>query len=101
MNAEQLVQFERRQETRYPLRVPVQLDRGAGVTRDLSLQGAYFETDLPYIPAEPVCFEIAFDQPNARIQLRCVGQVLRVEHVGERRGVADTIKQLTMIPFEN
>jgi hypothetical protein len=101
MNAEQSVHPDRRQGMRHTLRVPVHLDHGAGVTRDLSLHGAYFETDWPYTPHEPIWFEIAFEQPGARIQLRAAGQVLRVERIGDRHGVAVSIQELTMIPFEN
>ena len=36
---------ERRQALRFPITLPVELERGTGITRDISTSGVFFETD--------------------------------------------------------
>jgi hypothetical protein len=46
----------RRQAQRISVALPVELERGKGVTRDVSASGVFFETDLSFSPAAPIRF---------------------------------------------
>jgi hypothetical protein len=80
----------RRNEDRISMAVPVHLQGGAsGTTRDISASGIYFETDLEPILESPLDFTVEFRNGGVGgLSLRCRGQVLRVEPVGGRIGVA-------------
>lgn len=80
--------------------VPVHLQGGVtGTTRDLSASGIYFETDLEPIRDSPLAFTIEFQRgEGGGISLRCRGQVLRVERLGNRVGVAARILESKLEP---
>ena len=87
--------FENRREERFALEVPVNLEAGSGLSRDISGSGIYFVTDQPLSPGETVKFSVKLDyiRPGKPIQLDCRGQVLRVEATGEKIGVAASISE--------
>jgi hypothetical protein len=82
-----------RSEDRVAMAVPVHLQGGAhGTTRDISASGIYFETDLEPIQATPLDFTVEFQNGGVGgLSLRCRAQVLRVERLGSRSGVAARI----------
>ena len=82
-----------RLEDRVTMAVPVHLQGGAsGTTRDISASGIYFETDLEPIRESPLDFTVEFQNGGVGgLSLRCRGQVLRVERLGSRIGVAAKI----------
>lgn len=84
---------ERRKAPRFQGRLDVELETGKGATRDFSTSGIYFEADRPFSTAEPIEFSMNLEHtelgPQARV--RCHGEVVRVEPMGERRGVAVAI----------
>jgi len=84
---------EKRHEERFALEVPVMLENGRGISRDISQSGIYFVTDQPLAPGGVVKFSVKFDhiRPGKPIQLDCQGSVLRVEAAGEKLGVAASI----------
>jgi hypothetical protein len=59
------------------------------VTRDFSTEGVYFETDQAFSAGQAIMFSILME--HSCIRLRCHGEVLRVERIGEKRGVAVAI----------
>jgi len=73
--------------------LPVQMDEGVGTTRDVSLSGVFFETDVPFRVEEPVKFILVFEGMSwsRTIRLECEGRVVRVEPAGAKLGVAATI----------
>lgn len=73
--------------------LPVELEEGTGITRDLSLSGIFFETEQPFSPKEPISFTLVFEGRSWRrsIRLECEGQVVRVEPSNGKVGIAATI----------
>lgn len=71
----------------------MELEKGTGLTRDFSTSGIYFETDQSFSLAEPIEFFMNLEHtdlvPQARV--RCLGEVVRVEPMGEKTGVAVAI----------
>jgi len=82
-----------RAEDRVSMAVPVHLQGGGhGLTRDISASGIYFETDLEPIRESPLDFTVEFQNGGVGgLSLRCRGQVVRVDRLGGRIGVAARI----------
>jgi len=87
---------EKRHEERFMLEVPVMLENGMGMSRDISESGIYFMTDQQLAPGGVVKFSVKLNhiRPGKSIRLDCQGQVLRIEPAGEGFGVAAIINQL-------
>jgi hypothetical protein len=85
----------KRSTKRIRVEIPVHLDQGAGVTRDVSQSGVYFFTEQTFSPGMSLNFalEFAYVFPGEPVFLHCRGQVVRVEDAGERRGVAASISE--------
>ncbi|NTU42745.1 MAG: PilZ domain-containing protein [Nitrospirales bacterium] len=80
---------EKRQAKRFVVSLPLELKQGAGLTRDISHLGAYFETDQPASAGETIEFIIPFDdQGTDPLRLRFRGKVIRVESFVGKNGVA-------------
>jgi len=77
---------------------PVILDRGAGVTRDVSASGVFIETDEDYAPGSEISFAILLDTPAGKMMLVCQGQIVRVERRDGKVGVAVKIVASTLKP---
>lgn len=84
---------ERRRAIRLPMALPVELNEGTGITRDVSLSGLYFETDQLFSPRELISFTLVFEGRSwsRPIRLKCEGQVVRVEPSDGKAGIATTI----------
>jgi hypothetical protein len=84
---------ERRKANRFQGKVPVEFEKGTGVTRDFSSSGIYFETDQAFSPAEPFDFLMNLEHTDLgpRARVRCRGEIVRVEPIGKRTGIAVTI----------
>ncbi|MGD0266702.1 MAG: PilZ domain-containing protein [Candidatus Methylomirabilota bacterium] len=84
---------ERRRAIRLPMTLPVQLEEGAGITRDVSLSGVFFETEQPFSSKGPIIFTLVFEDRSwsRPIRLKCEGQVVRVEPSNGKADVAATI----------
>jgi hypothetical protein len=87
---------EKRREERFMLEVPVQLENGRGMSRDISESGIFFTTDQPFSPGGIVKFSVKLThlRRGKPVKLDCQGQVVRVERIGENFGVAASITQL-------
>ena len=80
---------EKRREERMSVTRPVKLDRGTGITRNISMSGVFFETDVDYALGSELSFAIELDGPAEReLTLRCRGMVVRVEHRAGKVGLA-------------
>lgn len=77
------------------IEMPVMLENGMGVSRDISQSGIYFMTEKLLQPGAVVSFSVKLShiRPGKPVQLDCEGRVLRVEPAGGRLGVAATISE--------
>ena len=60
----------------------------AGMTRDISPSGIFFETDAKMSAGAPIHFSVTFDSPPGKLRLECTGEIVRIEDLGGRTGVA-------------
>lgn len=90
---------ENRREERILLEMPVLLEGGTGLSRDISQSGIYFVTDQALTPGGAVKFSVKLDhiRTGKPIRLDCQGKVLRIEPAGEKFGVAASISELWCI----
>lgn len=84
---------ERRRATRYQVGLPVELQNGSGVTRDVSESGVFFETDRALTPGSPISFSLILGHadPEGPFRLECKGSIVRVEESEGKVGVAARI----------
>lgn len=68
--------------------------KGMGAARDFSTSGIYFESDQLFSPAEPIELSMNLEHTELGPQacVRCHGEVVRVEPMGEKTGVAVAIR---------
>jgi hypothetical protein len=83
----------RRQAKRISVALPVELERGKGITRDVSVSGVFFETDLSFSLGAPInfCLVLEHVDQGGPIRLRCHGTIVRVERRNGKVGVAVAI----------
>lgn len=81
---------ERRQTFRFPIRLPVELERGGGITRDISTSGVLFETDQVFSTGALIRLTLVLEPTCQGIPtcLHCQGQIVRAEQQEEKMGVA-------------
>ena len=83
--ASEHVALGKRREDRMFARRLVQLDRGTGVTRNISTSGVFFVTGVDYVPGNKINFAIELEGFRAgKVMLRSWGKIVRVEI---RRGI--------------
>ena len=71
---------------------PVQLERGTGVTQNVSASGVFFETNEDHAAGSEINFAIELDGPGGeKLMLRCRGEIVRVERRDGKLGVAAKI----------
>jgi PilZ domain-containing protein len=76
---------ERRRAKRYTVALPVQLmQRGTGVTRNMSTSGFFFETEKAQAVGEAIEFSVEFSDAT----VECNGRVVRVESLDDKFRVA-------------
>ena len=81
---------ERRRAARFRIAIPVELEEGEGITRDVSLSGVFFETDQSFAPGEQINLVMVLERasPGRPVRLECEGRIVRVSRVDRRIGVA-------------
>ena len=81
---------ERRQALRFPITLPVELERGAGITRNMSISGVSIETDRAFSTGDPIRFTLLLEPacPGVPIRLHCQGQIVRAKRQKEKVEVA-------------
>ena len=79
---------EKRREERVAASIPVDLTKGSGMTRDVSATGIFFETEAQYAKGNTLDLTVEFDTPAGSLQLKCQGEIVRVEQRGALVGVA-------------
>jgi Tfp pilus assembly protein PilZ len=73
---------------RYKLALPLQLKNGAGITRDISTSGIFFETESAYAIGDMIRLLLNFGHET----LQCEARVVRVEPRDGQFGVAVELK---------
>ena len=72
--------MEKRREERMSVTRPVRLDRAAGVTRNISASGVFFEAYVDYAIGSKILFAIELDGPQGeKLELITRGEIVRVE----------------------
>jgi hypothetical protein len=81
---------ERRRAVRFPINIPVELDGGGGVTRDVSLSGVFFEIEQWFAPGEPIRLTPVLERASSghTIRVKCEGRVVRVVDSDTKTDVA-------------
>jgi hypothetical protein len=81
---------DRRRAERLPVRIPIELKGGSGITRDVSGLGVYFTAAFPFEAGQQLDFVLRI--PGS-INVHCAGRVVRSEFDREAMtyGVAVTI----------
>ena len=89
----------KRSAVRTKIEIPVTLENGVGVTRDISLTGIYMKTSQPYALGDRVKFtlELEYVVPEGPMQFTCVGRIVRVENLDGEYGVASTIDDMNTL----
>jgi hypothetical protein len=89
---------EKRQAPRHKCAVPVSFENGAGITRDFSSSGIYFETDKSFTPGQSIEFTIVLEHvaPGRPVSVKYKGEIVRVEESGQRIGVAVAIQSYSL-----
>lgn len=82
-----------RQEERFDTTLPVRLERGGAVTRNVSANGIYFLTDVALEAGATVSFALDFQSfPGGPLQVNCLARVVRIEEQDGKKGVAAAIQ---------
>jgi hypothetical protein len=79
---------DKRREERVAASLPVAMARAGGITRDVSATGIFFETDAQFAKGSTIDLAVELSSPAGRMQLKCQGEIVRVEQHGTRVGVA-------------
>lgn len=84
---------DKRASQRIRVEVPVYIGQEKAVTRDISWAGIYFLTDQPFVEGGALSFslDLAYAQPGKPIKLDCQGEVISVEQLGDKSGIAAKI----------
>ena len=100
---------ERRASRRFIMSLPltVRSNGPAGTversaqTRDISFRGLYFLTEAKYEPGNPIEFVLTLPREitqSGDVNIRCFGQVVRVEVNDSKSGVAARIERYEFLP---
>jgi hypothetical protein len=91
--------MERRRHDRHDVHLPVQLEWGEGLTRDMSVSGAYIETPSFDVPVgQTFNFSVTVGQPDdGNWTLKCQGLVIRIDRKGDKLGIAVSIDRFLEI----
>ena len=79
---------DKRRQKRLGATFPVRLGKSAGVTRDVSASGVFFETDVAYHRGSKIHFEINLETPWGKAVCDCDGKIVRVERHDGAVGIA-------------
>ena len=81
---------ERRQALRFSMTLPVELEQGSGITRNISTSGVFFETDQVFSTGALIRLILVLEEPTypgIPTCLHCQGQIVRAEQHEEKVGV--------------
>lgn len=72
---------KQRRGARKVVQLPISMNGGAGVTRDISVSGMYIVQDRQQEIGSRIEFTIDLATPMGKIQLCCEGEVIRIEKI--------------------
>jgi hypothetical protein len=78
----------RRGHERVSVALPMCMAGLTGMTRDVSLDGIYFELDSMMDFDSEISFDVALESHLGQMKLKCTGQVVRTEQRPGKTGVA-------------
>ena len=79
---------QKRREELVAASLPVALANASGMTRDVSATGIFFETEAQYSKGNTIDLTVELNTPAGKLQLKCQGEIVRVEQRDTRVGVA-------------
>ncbi len=84
---------EKRASQRIQVEVPVYIGGEKATSRDVSWTGIYFLTDQSFTEGGDLSFalDLNYALPGKPIKLDCQGEVIRIERLGEKFGIAARI----------
>lgn len=77
---------EQRVDPRERLALPLKLDCGDAMTRDISATGLFFELEGKHVLQGELDFEMQV--PGIRMKFTSRGEIMRIEHSNGRTGIA-------------
>jgi hypothetical protein len=90
----------KRAADRFALQLPVELNGVLGLTRNISATGVYFESKADVVPGSAVKFIVDVDVQGEKLKMVCKGEVVRVVHDNDVRGIAVKLGNSFFTPFE-
>ena len=97
--------MDRRREERVGVALPVTLEHGKGLARNVSSSGVFFECSskqTSFIPGAVISFSMQLDDScSGALRVNKVsaqGEILRVEQRAEKVGVAAAITAYKLVP---
>ena len=78
----------RRSADRFVSELPLEIGGAAGLTRNVSATGVYFETSLDQVPGSRVQFVVDVVVKGEVLKMVCAGDVVRVERKLGTMGIA-------------
>ena len=103
---------ERRSSRRFTMALPLTVRSNGpagfverqGHTRDVSFRGLYFLADTEFEKGSQIEFVLTLPKEitlAGDVNIRCFGQVVRVEPLEDRRGIAARIERYEFLPSPN
>ena len=103
---------ERRSSRRFTMELPLTVRSNGpagyverqGHTRDVSFRGLYFLADTEFEKGSQIEFVLTLPKEitlAGDVNIRCFGQVVRVEPLEDRRGIAARIERYEFLPTPN
>jgi hypothetical protein len=100
--------IERRSSRRFTMTLPLTVRSGEpggserqGQTRDVSFRGLYFLSDVDFPPGSPIEFILTLPREitlAGDVHIRCFAEIVRVEPLEEKRGIAARIDRYEFLP---
>jgi hypothetical protein len=87
---------DKRREERVSAMLSVNVGNAAGIVRDVSASGIFFEIDAAYTLGSSISFAVKLDTPSGFMNLKCLGEIVRIEPRDSRIGVAVKITESAM-----
>jgi hypothetical protein len=87
---------DKRKEERVSTVLPVNVGSTAGIVRDVSASGIFFEIDANYTLGSSISFAVKLDTPSGCMNLKCLGEIVRIEPRDAKVGVGVRIRESTM-----
>ena len=92
---------DKRRDTRVSASLPVEAAGVAGIARDVSATGIFFETDAAYAIGSSLSLALDLDTPWGKVMIRCKGKIVRVESRDRKVGVAVQFTDSTATPLDS